>query len=47
MTTKERLHQVVDELSEQEAVDALDYLCLAVAIRSPGASTRPRSMTSR
>ncbi len=26
MTTKERLHQVVDELSEQEAVDALDYL---------------------
>jgi len=26
MTTKERLHQVVDALSEQEAVDALDYL---------------------
>lgn len=26
MTTKERLHQVVDAMSEQEAVDALDYL---------------------
>lgn len=26
MTTKERLHQVVDGLSEQEAADALDYL---------------------
>jgi len=26
MTTKDRLHQVVDGLSEQEAADALDYL---------------------
>jgi hypothetical protein len=26
MTTKERLHQVVDAMSEQEAADALDYL---------------------
>jgi len=26
MTTKERLHQVVDSLSEQEAADALDYI---------------------
>ena len=26
MTTKERLHQVVDGLSEQQAADALDYL---------------------
>ena len=25
MTTKDRLHQVVDGLSEQEAADALDY----------------------
>jgi hypothetical protein len=26
MTTKDRLHQVVDSLSEEEAADALDYL---------------------
>lgn len=26
MTTKERLHKVVDALSEEEAADALDYL---------------------
>jgi hypothetical protein len=26
MTTKERLHQVVDSLSEQEAADTLDYI---------------------
>jgi hypothetical protein len=26
VTTKERLHQVVDSLNEQEAADALDYL---------------------
>jgi len=26
MTTKERLHQVVDALSEEEAADALDYI---------------------
>lgn len=26
MTTKERLHQVVDRLSEEEAADALDYI---------------------
>jgi hypothetical protein len=26
MTTKERLHRVVDELSEEEAADALDYI---------------------
>jgi hypothetical protein len=26
MTTKDRLHQVVDALSEEEAADALDYL---------------------
>lgn len=26
MTTKERLHQVVDGLSEEQAADALDYI---------------------
>ena len=26
MTTKERLHQVVDSLSEQEAAETLDYI---------------------
>jgi hypothetical protein len=26
MTTKERLHQVVDGLSEEEAAEALDYI---------------------
>ncbi|MGH2903361.1 MAG: hypothetical protein ACRDK7_07250 [Solirubrobacteraceae bacterium] len=26
MTTKERLHKLVDELSEQEADDALDFI---------------------
>jgi hypothetical protein len=26
MTTKERLHRLVDELSEQEADDALQYI---------------------
>lgn len=26
MTTKERLHQVVDAMSEDEAADTLDYL---------------------
>lgn len=26
MTTKDRLHQVVDAMSEQEAADALDYI---------------------